>query len=1472
MTAQEGESMKPDRLHKPVVTFFGLLAIATGSATRADVGLPIGIKMPSDTPRAVAGREYNGKFLVHVFKAGTLDRFQLAGEGWDVVAFMPPAAPVRAQPGVIEIPFRAIPADADKRIGLTLTYNGQTVHRAYEVGPSAFERARKRYRFHQLDNDNWREESSAAATSDDRDASEGPSGGDASGSQSLRVVGRIVYTRSCRDTTGDGDCDDPGDIPATVVGVDGIDVRLLDDDTVGSEEMWSGYTDVDGYFDTGVFSWEGSEFDPDPDLVIYAETEVAGLVDVTDDSVGEYTYSFETPEVTDFTGSSYDFGALTPSDSSMFPALHIFNSIVRAHRFVRDVALRDLPKVQVMWPDDSQNGGAWYDYNWDPPEIHVSTQRQWNEATHTHEYGHHYVRSTYSFEFPESDYCNEGTDYCDYASGVPGCYSADIDRCGHCQWCQETDHDAFGEGFPNWLGDVVTRDYPERYTFDDGTDFTALFGGSQEGIGTCCQDGQPHNPFLTEGFIGALLRDIEDDTQDDHDTDGIIDTLCTGPGLIFDVVNDYEPVTISDFIVGFAASYPSYADELYPTAFNVSPQFVSSFPTDVAPPGAVAYVSSPSHPLLTGGGLPCITVQWLPADDDVHGACFYSYEWAPTAAGVVPDDTADAVTTSGCNLQTTERRRLGQSWFSIKAQDCPDVNGNPGSWGPTATFGPFEVIDCNGSGFLDLCDINCCDAGCTAGPPGCLTSLCPVGSCGTSEDCNGNYVPDECDVAGGTSEDCNLNTIPDECENMFHWAGTSGSWHSDINWLEGEPPPTDSSVCIHVSGDQTVTYSDDSLRIASLACSENLDIVGGSYPWAELTLNEASWIDGSLRLNFDNTVLRVDDRLDIGGLFEWTGSSMSYAAELAGLGVTYANGGLQIADVVRLDGHLVLDGNSTSITSGEVYAAGASVVFEIRSGSTFEYQGSGDILSGRSDSTFVNDGTLIKSTDPGESRVTFFTDNSGLIHVQDGTLSLHRGSSSTGDFLGDPGTTLEFLYGGHEFLSGSSIVADNVTFNRGNTVRGAYDATGITTHTEHSLTFTSEANIISCGSAFYISSGTVDFDANVGGTITFDALSVGGTGSGTANFNSGDPVQIMRLVLGPGKVQGPSTVTVSTLLTWGGSSGSAAINGPGVINVNGDMTIAASSTNYLNDRVLNNAGTATFLGPLSLSSSAVFNNLAGGVIDIQNDGDVFPLDASPSFDNAGTLVKSAGVGTSTIAVDFSNSGIVEVQSGELEFRGYTFAQQTQTAGQTVLNGGDLAFTNGAPYDIQGGLLTGAGTITGDVLNAGGSVEPGLSIGQLAIDGAFTQGPAGSLAVELNGSLQGEFDALVCTGNVTLAGNLEVVLIDGFEPDRGDIFQIVSGSSVTGEFEHLSVTHLPPDMQVAVYYSPTTVTLVIPPVYADCDEDYFVGLGDLSEFVLCLAGPRGGLSQNCGCADVDGDDDVDLGDLAIFQIRFTGPLP
>ncbi len=50
--------------------------------------------------------------------------------------------------------------------------------------------------------------------------------------------------------------------------------------------------------------------------------------------------------------------------------------------------------------------------------------------------------------------------------------------------------------------------------------------------------------------------------------------------------------------------------------------------------------------------------------------------------------------------------------------------------------------DCNGNGLPDSCDI----------------------IYGASKDCNANHIPDECDIASGTSTDCNINSTPDECE------------------------------------------------------------------------------------------------------------------------------------------------------------------------------------------------------------------------------------------------------------------------------------------------------------------------------------------------------------------------------------------------------------------------------------------------------------------------------------------------------------------------------------------------------------------------------------------------------------------------------------------------------------------------------------------------------------------------------------
>ncbi len=1456
--------------------------------------------MPIDTNQAVSGKLYVGVFEVDVGRAGTLADFKLEGDGWSIRSFRAPDAPTLTDVGVLRVPFQGVPQDADRPIRLSFTYDGRRVSRAYEVGPKYFSRVGKSGRLRHLEGEQT--ELIARSVPTDKDEGQAATRG---GAIELQFSGRFVYTRPCRDlrdpSTGDppdGDCDDPWDVPARTVGADNIWVEVMDDDGLASDDLvdesiWSHRTDVNGFFNSPVISWDDCDAVgcDDPDIYVRFECDT-GVGQVQDPGIKERDYSWWTMDniIEDFTGREVRFGTMSPSDNAQMPAVHIWNSLVRTHRYIGNVTGIDVDHVDIQWPEGET--GASYIPEFD--EIYIGVDREWREDTHTHEYGHHFMNN-YSV-YQSSDYCNG---YCD---GEEACTSGtDCENDGHCPWCMENRHDAWNEGWPNWLADVVTRSYSVDYEFEDCTPYTPLFTRSAETITRCCQDDLWHDPWITEGFVAALLRDIDDQRDDAHDPDDddnwawsdTTDCMALGSAEIFAVVTQDQPHNVAEFITMFLSRYPQHTAGLWQTAQNVDPDYiVGNFPSDTAPPGAITGLHSPTHPSGVGGALPCITVEWEPPQDDVTGIYAHSIAWS-TDPGVVADTTIEWIDT--CVTQTAgPPRDFGQYYVSIRAVDWAN------HWGPPATFGPFVINqDCNNNGIMDICDV-ACDASGFSGDPlrtqcDIPADFCDVPGCGTTQDCNDNLVPDDCDLANGTSKDCDKNGIPDECDGeagwLIHWADGNGSWHNPNNWFKlsecptPPPPPTCDytfptscpatpdlldNVCIdNAYDDITVIYANGQTAVNVLACYENLNIAGGSSPWASLSLARRSWVNGDLSLSGNNSVLQVLDRLDIEGVFNWTGSNVSNSAKLKGSGITHANGGVQISEIVHLDGHrLILDGNSASVsTTGRVDFISPSV-FEIRPGSTYEHQGSTGILNGWFDDSFVNGGTLIKSVDTGASSIYMFTNNSGLIHVKAGTLKLSLGGLSTGDFVADPGTTLEFVGGNRDFLAGSSIVAQDVAFTGGgagtNNVWGTYNVSGSTSVTgTHTLTFHSSANIVDYGDNLYVCGGPVYFEPVLGETIHFDGITV------TCNniyFNSGDPIEVQTLAVGPGLIRGPSDITVSGLLTW---NAAGAFMGPSTVHANGGMLIGAGGgAKTLYDRVVNNAGTATFLGGFGMSGASVFNNLSGGVMDIQVDGGIVSFG---TVNNAGTIVKSSGVGTSTISAFTTNTGTVEVQVGVLEFYTHYGLFYTQTAGRTVLNGGDLNMFGPAPVQIDGGALTGVGVITGNVVNAGGAVEPGASLGQIDIVGAYTQGPAGSLKAELGGSMVGEFDVVACTAGASLAGDLDVTLIGNFEPNHCDSFPILTAGSITGQFDNVNVTNLPAGMELQVDYSATAVTIIAfgPPSDGDCNGDCHWDADDFAHFVQCMAGPGGGLGPNCDCADLDHDQDVDMVDLAELQSRFTG---
>src|SRR5262249_41209995 len=265
--------------------------------------------------------------------------------------------------------------------------------------------------------------------------------------------------------------------------------------------------------------------------------------------------------------------------------------------------------------------------------------------------------------------------------------------------------------------------------------------------------------------------------------------------------------------------------------------------------------------------------------------------------------------------------------------------------------------------------------------------------------------------------------------------------------------------------------------------------------------------------------------------------------------------------------------------------------------------------------------------------------------------------------------------------------------------------------------------------------------------------------------------------------------------------------GTTTIAAGGHLTLG-NGQSILDTRTLNNAGTATWIGGAGFQmvffNSAQFNNQLGGVLDLQTDQSFALQSGTPAFNNAGTLKKSGGAGATGFSVALNNSGTVQALSGTLNFVG-TF---TQTAGNTFLNGGSIQTST--QLNIQGGTLTGSGTITGNVANSGGAIAPGTAAatGAIALHSTYTQGANAAYNAKIGGAAAGQFDQLSANGAATLNGTLNVSLLNGFSPSQGQSFVILTATSITGTFPTTNLPPLGTGLAWKVNYTATTVTLTV----------------------------------------------------------------
>ncbi len=429
--------------------------------------------------------------------------------------------------------------------------------------------------------------------------------------------------------------------------------------------------------------------------------------------------------------------------------------------------------------------------------------------------------------------------------------------------------------------------------------------------------------------------------------------------------------------------------------------------------------------------------------------------------------------------------------------------------------------------------------------------------------------------------------------------------------------------------------------------------------------------------------------------------------------------------------------NSTG--TGYLYMGNHST-FNNNLGAVFDIENNDSILyaNGTNQANFNNVGTVKKSGGAGTSTLSsgsLLFNNDGAVQVLTGTLSLDGGGASEGTFTMSSQATLRFNGGNHTLQPGSSLTGSgNLTFNAGAVnIAGVCNMAGITN----------------------VTGGTVNFNSNA-------------TSASTNLIN--------------GTIGGSGIYTVTDTLNWSGGymvdAGITSVPVGAVLNLNG-----VSTQKRLRERTFDLGGIAymngTGTGTLYLGTGAIFHVLTGGTFNIQNNDSIsYENGAAPIFSNDGTFRKAAGTGTSNVGLStlvFNNSGTVDVLSGVINF-GPNF---NQYAGTTSLSGGNMSSTG--TLNFLDGLLTGGGVITGTVANSG-EIRPGSAIGVLTVNGAYRQGVAGAVTIQIGGPNPGtDFDQLHVLGTATLSGTLNIQMVGGYVPSVGNTIQIMPYNSHGGTF-------------------------------------------------------------------------------------------
>ena len=255
----------------------------------------------------------------------------------------------------------------------------------------------------------------------------------------------------------------------------------------------------------------------------------------------------------------------------------------------------------------------------------------------------------------------------------------------------------------------------------------------------------------------------------------------------------------------------------------------------------------------------------------------------------------------------------------------------------------------------------------------------------------------------------------------------------------------------------------------------------------------------------------------------------------------------------------------------------------------------------------------------------------------------------------------------------------------------------------------------------------------------------------------------------------------------------AVVDNQGLIDIDGSgLQISQDGSQHINGadgeiRVAN-AELELDLGGGGIDVPSNFTNYGtvtvGGGGSIKVVGGDGPQDVPSNFTNYGTVTVGGGGSIRVVGStdDYSSMAVVNFGFFDLESEG-------------SLSMEDVAFDNPSSGEIRGWGTLDLSNASG--VNFDGVLSPGFSAGILTVDGSMALGPNSRVAVEVGGETPGShLDRLDVTGTFGAGGELDVALIDPYQPVGGERFQILTYDHLGGWFD---TTTLPPLMHHLGWY-------------------------------------------------------------------------